>query len=80
MNCDELMEFGCFVTALAIKKRKPPSLESLCLGFIGRHFEDIVEDLTEIAANFPSTMKVEHSYAWFYTLFGCSCSRDVTFG
>lgn len=45
-------------SALAIKKRKPPSLESLCLGFIGRHFEDIVEDLTEIAANFPSTMKM----------------------
>ncbi|XP_060189053.1 uncharacterized protein LOC132618003 isoform X2 [Lycium barbarum] len=45
-------------SVLAIKKRKPPSLVSLCLGVIGRHFEDIIEDLTEIAANFPSTMKM----------------------
>ncbi|CAN4104017.1 unnamed protein product [Withania somnifera] len=52
------MEFGCFVTVLAIKKRKPPSLVSLCLGVIGRHFEDIIEDLNEIATNFPSTMKM----------------------
>ncbi|MCD7470302.1 hypothetical protein HAX54_010036 [Datura stramonium] len=45
-------------SVLAMKKRKPPSLVSLCLGVIGRHFEDIIEDLTEIAANFPSTMKM----------------------
>ncbi|XP_009598329.1 uncharacterized protein LOC107774561 isoform X1 [Nicotiana tabacum] len=45
-------------SVLAIKKRKPPSLVSLCLGVIGRHFEDIIEDLTEIAANFPSNMKM----------------------
>ncbi|KAK4355243.1 hypothetical protein RND71_024214 [Anisodus tanguticus] len=45
-------------SVLAIKKRKPSSLVSLCLGVIGRHFEDIIEDLTEIAANFPSTMKM----------------------
>ncbi|XP_016556826.1 uncharacterized protein LOC107856337 isoform X4 [Capsicum annuum] len=45
-------------SVLAIKRRKPPSLVSLCLGVIGRHFEDIIEDLTEIAASFPSTMKM----------------------
>lgn len=69
VNCDELfMELGLFCyTVLAIKKRKPPSLVSLCLGVIGRHFEDIIEDLTEIAANFPSNMKVQHSYALFCT-------------
>ncbi|PHU13052.1 hypothetical protein BC332_19982 [Capsicum chinense] len=57
-NFDELMKLGLFVTVLAIKRRKPPSLVSLCLGVIGRHFEDIIEDLTEIAASFPSTMKM----------------------
>ncbi|CAN4102707.1 unnamed protein product [Withania somnifera] len=45
-------------SVLAIKKKKPPSLVSLCLEVIGRHFEDIIEDLSEIAANFPSTMKM----------------------
>ncbi|XP_009758217.1 uncharacterized protein LOC107769644 [Nicotiana tabacum] len=45
-------------SVLAIKKRKPPSLVSLCLGVIGRHFEDILEDLTDISANFPSNLKM----------------------
>ncbi|KAL3364646.1 hypothetical protein AABB24_013432 [Solanum stoloniferum] len=44
-------------SVLAIMKKKPPSLVSLCLGVIGRHFEDIIEDLAEIAA-IPSTMKM----------------------
>ncbi|KAK9084823.1 hypothetical protein Sjap_025234 [Stephania japonica] len=35
-----------------------PSLVSLCIGFIGRHFEDIVGDLDEIAACFPSDTKM----------------------
>lgn len=73
------MKFDCFVTVLAIMKKKPPSLVSLCLGVIGRHFEDIIEDLAEIAA-IPSSMKVEYSYAWFYTYFGCSYSENVPFG
>ncbi|KAL6314136.1 hypothetical protein AAG906_011876 [Vitis piasezkii] len=41
-----------------IEKTKPPSLESLCLGVVGKHFEDIIEDLGEIAVNLPADTKM----------------------
>nr|DAD20484.1 TPA_asm: hypothetical protein HUJ06_021947 [Nelumbo nucifera] len=40
------------------EKSKPGSLVSLCLGLLGRHFEDIILDLTEIAANFPPDIRL----------------------
>ncbi|KAH7861594.1 hypothetical protein Vadar_028140 [Vaccinium darrowii] len=40
------------------EKPKPPSLVSLCLGVVGKHFEDITEDLGDIAANFPADIKM----------------------
>ncbi|KAB2044336.1 hypothetical protein ES319_D01G082600v1 [Gossypium barbadense] len=44
---------------LRIEKTKPPSLVSLCLGVIGRHLEEIIEDLSEIAVNFPADIKIK---------------------
>lgn len=74
------MEFDGFVTVLAIMnmKKKPLSLVSLCLGVIGRHFEDIIEDLAEIAA-IPSTMKVKVCMPGFIHIIGCSYSENVPF-
>ncbi|KAK6229723.1 hypothetical protein QQP08_022234 [Theobroma cacao] len=43
---------------LRVEKNKPPSLVSLCLGVVGRHLEDIVEDLSEIAVSFPADIKI----------------------
>lgn len=43
---------------LKIKKPKPPSLVSLCLGVVGRHLEDIIEDLPDIAPTFPPSIKM----------------------
>lgn len=43
---------------LLAKKTKPPSLVSLCLGVVGRHLEDIIADLGEIASNLPADIKV----------------------
>ncbi|XP_054796262.1 uncharacterized protein LOC129301694 isoform X2 [Prosopis cineraria] len=40
------------------KKTKPPSLVSLCLGVVGRHLEDIIADLDEIAINLPAYIKM----------------------
>ncbi|XP_044473693.1 uncharacterized protein LOC123202037 [Mangifera indica] len=40
------------------EKAKPPSLVGLCLGVIGKHLEDIIEDLGEIAASFPADIKI----------------------
>ncbi|KAK2990020.1 hypothetical protein RJ640_004698 [Escallonia rubra] len=45
-------------SVLPTEKTKPPSLVSLCLGFVGKHFEDIIEDLGDIASNFPSDIKI----------------------
>ena len=39
---------------LRVEKRKPPSFVSLCLGVVGWDLEDIIEDLSEIAVNFPA--------------------------
>ncbi|CAK9309611.1 unnamed protein product [Citrullus colocynthis] len=44
-------------TGLPFERKKPPSLVSLCVGVIGKHLEDIIPDLDEISANFPSDMK-----------------------
>ncbi|XP_061342271.1 uncharacterized protein LOC133288506 [Gastrolobium bilobum] len=40
------------------KKTKPPSLVNLCIGVIGRHLEDIILDLGEIAVNLPPDIKI----------------------
>lgn len=45
-------------TGLAFERKKPPNLVSLCVGVIGKHLEDIIPDLDEISANFPSDVKV----------------------
>ncbi|KAA0025152.1 protein AMN1-like protein [Cucumis melo var. makuwa] len=42
---------------LAFERKKPPNLVSLCVGVIGKHLEDIIPDLDEISANFPSDVK-----------------------
>lgn len=47
---------------IRIQKTKPPSLVSLCLGVIGRHLEEIIEDLSEIAVNFPADIKVKFNF------------------
>lgn len=47
-----------WVIVLQIKK-KPPSLVSLCLGVVGSHLEDIIDDLPEIVSTFPSHIKVK---------------------
>lgn len=47
-----------FCAGLIPKKTKPPSLVSLCIGVIGRHLEDIIADLDEIAINLPVDIKV----------------------
>ncbi|QHO36201.1 uncharacterized protein DS421_9g281790 [Arachis hypogaea] len=39
------------------KKMKPPSLVSLCIGVIGKHLEDIITDLPEIAIGLPAEIK-----------------------
>ncbi|KAI6687506.1 hypothetical protein NL676_024334 [Syzygium grande] len=41
-----------------IKRSKPPSLVSLCVGVIGKHLEDIIADLEEIAVAFPLDIKM----------------------
>ncbi|XP_059664827.1 uncharacterized protein LOC132311111 [Cornus florida] len=45
-------------SVLSLKRTKPPTLVSLCLGVVGKHFEDIIEDLGEIAASFPADIKM----------------------
>ncbi|KAL5715407.1 hypothetical protein ACHQM5_017232 [Ranunculus cassubicifolius] len=42
----------------SIKKMKCRSLVSLCLGVLGKHLEDIIEDLSEISASFPPHTKM----------------------
>ncbi|GKV38818.1 hypothetical protein SLEP1_g46687 [Rubroshorea leprosula] len=39
-------------------KLKPPSLVSLCLGVVGRHLEDIIDELGDIADSFPADIKM----------------------
>ncbi|OVA10534.1 hypothetical protein BVC80_8987g5 [Macleaya cordata] len=40
------------------EKTKCRSLLSLCLGVLGQHLEDVIEDLGQIAANFPPDTKM----------------------
>ncbi|KAI5333747.1 PREDICTED: AMN1 homolog [Prunus dulcis] len=40
------------------RTKSPPSLQSLCLGVVGKHLEDIIPDLSEIAINFPPDVKM----------------------
>ncbi|KAI5431492.1 hypothetical protein KIW84_035614 [Lathyrus oleraceus] len=40
------------------KKKKPQSLVNLCIGVLGRHLEDIIEDLEEIAIDLPGDIKL----------------------
>lgn len=47
-----------FNSRLPLEKSKPPSLVSLCLGVVGKHLEDIIADLDEIAVNFPADIKI----------------------
>lgn len=47
-----------FNSRLPREKSKPPSLVSLCLGIVGKHLEDIIGDLDEIAVNFPVDIKI----------------------
>ncbi|KAK7300064.1 hypothetical protein RJT34_10896 [Clitoria ternatea] len=46
------------ISGLLPKKTKPPSLVSLCIGVIGKHLEDIIVDLSEIAINLPADIKI----------------------
>ncbi|KAJ8763619.1 hypothetical protein K2173_003091 [Erythroxylum novogranatense] len=43
---------------LSGEKTKPQSLVSLCLGVLGKHLDDVVADLAEIATGFPSHLKM----------------------
>lgn len=45
-------------SGLPFEKKKLPTLVSLCIGIIGKHLEDIVPDLGEIAAGFPADIKM----------------------
>lgn len=47
-----------WLAGLLPKSLKPPRLVSLCVAVIGKHLEDIVEDLGDIAVNFPPDVKV----------------------
>lgn len=40
------------------RRTKPPRLVTLCLEVVGKHLEDIVPDLSDIANNFPSDIKM----------------------
>ncbi|KAL8237748.1 hypothetical protein R6Q59_018829 [Mikania micrantha] len=40
-----------------LKTRKPPALVSLCLGIIGKHLDDIIEDL-DVLTGFPTDIKM----------------------
>lgn len=57
------------ITGSSREKAKPPSLVGLCLGVIGKHLEDIIEDLGEIAASFPADIKVVNLWEFLNLLF-----------
>uniref|UniRef100_A0A803LY84 RNI-like superfamily protein n=1 Tax=Chenopodium quinoa TaxID=63459 RepID=A0A803LY84_CHEQI len=40
-----------------LKRTKPPSLVSLCIAVIGKHLEDLIPELGEIAIGFPAHIK-----------------------
>lgn len=39
-------------------KEKAPSLLGLCLSILGKHLEDIIDELCELASLFPTNIKV----------------------
>ncbi|XP_021755749.1 uncharacterized protein LOC110720953 isoform X2 [Chenopodium quinoa] len=41
-----------------LKRTKPPSLVSLCIAVIGKHLEDLIPELGEIAIGFPAHIKL----------------------
>ncbi|XP_021758929.1 uncharacterized protein LOC110723844 [Chenopodium quinoa] len=43
---------------LPLKRTKPPSLVSLCIAVIGKHLEDLIPELGEIAIGFPAHIKL----------------------
>ncbi|XP_020244232.1 uncharacterized protein LOC109822444 [Asparagus officinalis] len=43
---------------LLLRRNKPRSLVSLCLGVLGQFFEDIVADLSDVASEFPPDAKL----------------------
>ncbi|GAB4846156.1 hypothetical protein Ancab_025154 [Ancistrocladus abbreviatus] len=43
---------------IPFRRTKTPSLVSLCLSIVGKHLEDIIPDLDEIAINFPTDIKM----------------------
>ncbi|XP_074296332.1 uncharacterized protein LOC141626378 [Silene latifolia] len=47
-----------FSPALQVKRTKAPSLLSLCIGVIGKHLEDLIPDLGEVAISFPADIKI----------------------
>ncbi|KAK4576114.1 hypothetical protein RGQ29_026890 [Quercus rubra] len=47
-----------FQSSRLLEKKKTPTLVSLCLGVVGKHLEDVIEDLDEIAINFPADIKI----------------------
>lgn len=42
---------------MPLGKPKPPSLLNLCLGVLGKHLEDVIQDLEDIVPNFPDNIK-----------------------
>nr|GEV80678.1 protein AMN1 homolog [Tanacetum cinerariifolium] len=40
-----------------LEKRKPPALVSLCLGIVGKHLKDVIDDL-EVLTTFPPDIKM----------------------
>ncbi|XVE50651.1 hypothetical protein DITRI_Ditri01bG0180600 [Diplodiscus trichospermus] len=63
LNADRNAKSSHLIPALhssrvCFERTKPPSLVSLCLGVVGRHLDDITEDLSEIAVNFPADIKI----------------------
>lgn len=56
----ELVEIiGLAEFSSLVKRERPPSLVSLCIGVVGGHLEDIIDDLAEITSTFPSDIKVK---------------------
>lgn len=51
------------------KLKSRPSLVSLCLGIIGKHLEDIIPDLSDIAISFPAKIKVKSLLLSIYVSF-----------
>lgn len=53
---DDLFFFG--PSDPPMRRNKPPSLVSLCLGVLGQYLEDIMADLADIVMEFPPDTKV----------------------